>query len=642
MSDKFLRFRKIVGQKLRTKGGVSMGNLIKDFWTYQYKGNRYYGICEVVMGEDLQQKRHEAKYETHIEKALKVMMEPGNDFVSHMSIQKYNGFMKDRASRSHDEEAYYPFFMEFEPKIKDNGNMIEQIFNKQYKEAAGEALRVVLYAIGELGYHEEDILIMINNSRSIYVMFNPRSYDLKPSKFLHRIYAEMYKAIDDEIGLNYVDISLYNHYGLMKTPNTYYKGGYFTKISLDQLKKLYGNPQVKTMLTSRKRSLDYYIPGKKALGMARLYEEAIETVKDRQSRRKKTKDQVTYITSCPAKCIEHIENHLIDQGCRNHALVSVGIYYKNQGFNKDQVIGKLMELAKSWNHDENYAAIRSKAATIFRYDYKFSCEYARQKLDLDMDSVCSKCPYNKGNAWRSDKIAVQSGIIEELWSNNASTRHYLAYLELSRKNLFNRWINPEETGIKERTIRELCKHTSYITKEKNKDLIYITNNAAGNVYYLPVSFLANEVHIRLGEYIKHYLKLLIKGYKSFDKHILLRVSAEKIMQDLGYSEMSGVYKFIKKLKDELGLAAEKNGKIVALYFESRKIKDIQEYKEKKNNQSEAFRASRRESKTEQLNITASGESCNQIEFDFDTYRGPDPGSGSGSGSSRRNKRGSPG
>lgn len=585
-----------------------MGNLIKDFWTYKYKSKSYYGICEVVMGEDLQQKRHIKKYETHIEKALKFMMKPGNDFVSHMSIQKYTSFLKDRVFRETDEETYYPFFMEFEPKVSERS---KQIFEKQYKEAVGEALRVVSYTINVLGMAKEDVLIMINNARSVYVMFNPRSYGMKPSSNTHKIYEEMYKAIDEEIGLNYVDRSLYSHYGLMKTPNCYYKGGYFTSITSEQLKKLYDTPKVKSILTSHKKSLDYYVPARTAPGMTMLYQDACEVVYENKIQHKKQK-QLTYISSCPASCIKYIENNEIEKGCRNHALVSVAIYYKNQGYTEDQIIERLKSLAAAWKHDESYSSIVSKVRSIFRYNTQFSCEKAKQVLEIDMDSICASCPYNKKNAWKHDKIAVHSDVINELWENKASTRHYIAYLELSRKNLFGRWFDTEKEDVSDRTIRELCRHTNNLIREKSKGLVYIDNKAAGNVYYLPTSFIEEQVHITLGEYLKHYLKLIIKGYKSKEKYILLRVSKEKVMRDLAYSEISGVYKFVKKLID-LGLLVEKRGKIVALYFESYKVKDFKEYKERK-----ASKIVLDQVRTNK--IAASGESCVNLQVNFDNYR----------------------
>lgn len=560
---------------MKQKGGAHMGNLIKDFWTRTYKGKQYFGICEVVKG-DVQQKRHEKKYETHIEKALKYTMK--YDVLSHMSIQKYTSFLGERSYREENEETYYPFFFEVEPKLKPG----DLGFQQEYKRAAGEAIRIVYYAIYELGMHKEDILIMINNSRSIYIMFNPKSYGLKPSAELHMIYREMYKMIDDEIGLEYVDTSIYNSYGLMKTPNCYYAGGYFRKITIEQLKKLYENPDLKTVYTSTKKSLDYYVPGEKANGMTWLYETACMAVKNKKSSNKTA--QHIYINNCEIKCIQYIESNIIEKGYRNHSLVSMGIYLKNKGYTKEQTLEILSKLALDWKHDEGYGQIKSKVNTIYRYDYKFSCKKARQDAGICKDSICSKCIF--GGKVKENKIEVKADIIDDLWENKASKRHYIVYLKLSRKNLFNKWFIPEEEGLSDRTIRELCKLTKNLNRVKNKGRIYISNTASGNTYLLPTDFVDNEVYLMLDEHIKHYLKLLIKGYvktkKASNRYINLNVSKKKIMKDLNYKDISGVYKLIKKLKD-IGLLVYKKGKVVTLYYESYKVTDIEQYREAKNN-----------------------------------------------------------
>lgn len=554
-----------------------MGNLIRDFWTYQYKGKSYYGIGEVIAGSDLKQQRHIKRFETHIEKALEYTLK--HDLVSHMSIQKYLKKSVD-VSRKDNEETFYPFFFEFEPKCSCD-KAPKEVFMREYKAAVGEAIKVVRYSIDILDVDEKDILILINNSRSIYVMYNPRTYGLRPSNKLHLIYKEMYKAIDEEIGLNYVDASLYNSYGLMKTPNCYYKGGYFTKISFEQLQKLHNNPGIKSMLTSTKKSLDYYIPAIHATGLTELYNNAKEKVLNLNT---KLKDkQVTYITNCSAKCVEHIENYTIGPGSRNHALVSVGIFYKNKGFTAEQVEQKLLQLSSTWGHDESSSDIASKVRSIFRYDYQFSCKFAASVLNLeDMEGLCSRCPYNAQNKTRLDRIPVQANIIKELWSNKASVRHYIAYLKLSQDRLFNTWFDPKEKGVNDRTLRELCNLSNNLIREKRKELIYITNKATGNVYNLPTKFMELEAPAMLGEYLKHYLMILIKGYntKKSDKYIKLNVSKEKIKNDLGYGDISSVYKLLSRLK-KLGFLVVKGGKLVALYYTTYKVHNLEEFREER-------------------------------------------------------------
>ncbi|WP_034429673.1 hypothetical protein [Caldisalinibacter kiritimatiensis] len=186
--------------------------------------------------------------------------------------------------------------------------------------------------------------------------------------------------------------------------------------------------------------MNYYVPAKKAPEMTWIYEAACMAVESKISNKKEEIIHINNINNYEPSCIEYIENNIIEKGYRNHALVSMGIYLKNKGYTKEQTLDKLLELARSWRHDEGYGKIRSKVNTIYRYDYKFSCEKARQDAGICIDSICSKCPY--GGKIHSDKIEVKADIIEELWKNKASKRHYIEYLLLVRKNLFNKWFGP--------------------------------------------------------------------------------------------------------------------------------------------------------------------------------------------------------
>lgn len=545
-----------------------MGNLIKDFWTYNYKGENYFGICEVVKGENIAQNRAEKKYETHIEKALNYVM--GRKVLSHMSIQKYSTWLKDRVYREPDEDKYNPFILEFESKS-----------SKDYPDVVYEAAVYVTHLITELQIHEKDILIMINNSRSIYVMVNPKTYGLKPDKDLHKIYFEMYKTINKEIGLKFVDEGIINAtYKLMKTPNCFYKGGYFVPITFDELADLLKDTEEKSRLTAKQRSLNFNIPGQASFAMAKIYQEAKEKVKNiNKSNTNEVKSCSTGCTSCSAKCVDYFKSALIGKGYRNYALVSVGIQLKNQGYSKEDVINELLELKAMWNHDESDRDIYSKVNTIFRKDYKFSCEYARSTFeDLEIEGLCRACSFNR-IIEAKEELKVNGEVINELWKNNASTRHYLMYLELLNKNLLNKWFVPEEEKINDRTVRELCNLTDKLHRERVKGQIFITYKVDYKGYKLPKSFLDNTAPA-LGDYIKHYLKLIVKGYKALNKYVLIRVSKQKMMSDLGYSDMSGVYKLLSRL-EELGLIILKSNSVSCVYYESYIVIDINKYQEEK-------------------------------------------------------------
>jgi len=550
-----------------------MGKLIKDFWGFQYSGKQYFGICEVVAGEDLQQNRHIKKYETHIEKALQYTM--NNQCLSHISIQKYLTYLKGSPRRSENDETFYPFFMEFEPK-----------YQSRYEEAVFQALRTVQYFIYELQVDEQDILILVNNSRSIYVMVNPVSYGLKPSKDLYKIYREMYDMLTQDLALDYVDTSLYSIYSLMKTPNCYYKGGYFVRISLDELRKLACKPHIRKDLTAERRSLDVMVPGKEAEGFKRLYMEAKEKIQERKSeysRAMSSGSRLTYLTKCRCRCVEQIEKQMMEPGCRNHALVSVAIYYKNNGYTETQVLDKLLELSSKWSHDEGIGAIKAKVRSIFRSGMNFSCEKARDVLiNLDMDLLCSSCPYNQKNLFRNNTLAVSAGIISSLWKSNAGTRYYAAYLKLLYSGLFNKDFDPKAYGLNDRTLRELCGFIPQLSWSKSKGMARIGYDLPSKgIYYVPKYFLDDKIDELLGDYLKHYCMLLIKGYKPYNKYIMARVSMVKIREDIGYKDISGAYKFINRLK-ELGLLVSKKNHTILLYYKPYRVIKINDYLKEKS------------------------------------------------------------
>lgn len=579
-----------------------MGNLVKDFWTYTYKNKSYYGICEVV-GGDLKKRSSKKKYETKINRALAYMMRDDiNYYVSHMSIQTYNAYLGERPGREENEETYYPFFIEIEPHEKAGNE-----FLNQYKVAVCETYHLVRFLMNELGVKEDDIVIMINAARSLYVHINPKAYGLKPSRELHLIYKEMYNILSQKIlevakedymdsysypyadtsieskttYFDYADDKMYKYNSLIKVPNAYYKGGYQVQISFEELTKLLQDPKAKKELTRSKRDiLNKKVPGELSKSLQRIYIEAKERVKQTKLKykkntetREKASEKVSYIKLGKPGCIEHIERSILEKGIRNSGLVSLAIYYKNMGYTQKQVIDILLEYADKWKHDEDESIIKAKVRSVFRKDTTFSCQYVREYIGEEC-SCCSSCKYKKKE---KKAFKIHKTIIDDLWTNKASKRHYIAYLKLSREDLYDTWFNPKEIGMNDRDIRELCNRTSFLKRIKNRDKICIMNNANLKAYLLPNAFIDMEAYKQLGEHLKHYLKLIFSGYKAFDKYIIMRVTKERIKEILEYDSNSGVNKFIKKLKD-LGYLVTKKKYVVALYYTSNKVINIDDHR----------------------------------------------------------------
>lgn len=581
-----------------------MGNLIKDFWTYQ----GYYGITEVV-GGPLEYRKVEGKYETRIEKALEYLLTPGLRMLSHMSMQTYNTYLNKtgRALRDETEKAYYPMFFELETKVKPDSFKVdwkhkEMAFDRQYKEMLMEAYLLVTYLIYEMGMEEKDVLILLNNSRSIYVMLNPVCYNLTPAKDLHVIYSEMYRHISQGVSLEYADKLIYKHNGLMKTPNTWYNNGYFVPITYQELRELRNNPSIKGELTKNKRSLNYDVPGSYCPAITELYETAKENIKIKPVSsytysgkipgpgqiQKGTGENKTVQLYKPGQrnCVNYIHENEIEDGKKNFALVSVAYHYKALGYSQEQTYEILQEIADKWDY-ESPNRIHAKAKSVYRNKKKFACDKAKEILGLE-DCTCENCPFNpykKAEKQEYKQFKIQRVIIDALWRNKASLRHYKAVLQLSRNNLFNRWFSLTAEGLQERTIKELCKlsGTNFVFSQ-NGDSVMLYNKVQdqGPYWKLPNEFWDNGVYNQFGEQLKHYLKLLFCGYKvSKDgSYIQTRVGMERIQELLGYKTINGVYKLLQKLKG-LGFAVYNQGKLFAIYLQSYKIININDRRKRK-------------------------------------------------------------
>lgn len=249
-----------------------MGKLTSDLWQYEYKGKKYHGIVEVVLG-DLERRSVDNKRETKIDKAFAFMQKDSVNEVSHFSLQSYNTYLEwsGRTTRDKSDEAYYPFFIEFEPELKPDAPG----FIAEYRNAVTEANRFVSHLKGKLGVHPEDLLITVTNSRSVYIFVNPKTYDLKPSARLNEVYRSMFEEINEELQLECVDLGTsFRRSGVIKTPGSYYCGGYVNSIGVSELKSLKSQPALKGKLTQYKREVERRMPAEPAEGFVALYNRA--------------------------------------------------------------------------------------------------------------------------------------------------------------------------------------------------------------------------------------------------------------------------------------------------------------------------------------------------------------------------------
>lgn len=562
-----------------------MGNLIKDFWRYTYTRKDgvttdYFGRIDTIAGKDLSKKRNE----NYIETALKYTMQ--HKILSHMSIQTFTRSLQDAPCRNENEQKYYPFIVEFEPQYMSYSEQLEkydevlgECIGSSYEETIEDVVKYIDYLENRLNINEKDILIMINNHKSIYVFVNPKTLGVKPEVELSKIYYEMYEKIKAKTGIRNVDESIVKaNYKLMKTPNCYYKGGFFVRIDKTELLMLLDGEVSKEELTRERRTLDIEVPGALSLNAARAYTLAREKVL-KKKREYEKEDCKTECTSCKGcgKCIEYMMQTNIEKGYRHEALVSLTLSFKNQaGFTREDTENNVIQFAEAWKHDEKERQVLAKVRWAYKHEERFSCEYVRKTFRdiLNIESLCKNCQYHSKTAIVGETIQIDRGIIEDLWDNKASLRHYKMYLELESKDLFNKRIDPKEHDINIRTLKEMIAKVRQLKLITGADKCFrIDFERTDKVYRLPKTFCEETIN-ELGESLKQYLRIIVTGFKAAERYVIVKASRTKLEKLLNYTNKTSLYKFISKL-ERVGLIKEhKDSKTLTLYYTSYKVINI--------------------------------------------------------------------
>ena len=502
------------------------GNFIEQMFIYNLinkygEVQNYFGINEVVSGE-FSQNRAEKKYETHIEKVLEYPIKNRwNKELSHMSLQSFCTFLNKQNRNLRTEELddrYYPFTLEFESsKKKENFDVLFEV--AQYLQ----------YLMKELNVNEEDFTIIINNSKSVYIMVNPKVFGLKPSKNVHRIYTEMYKRIKEELGLKFVDESVVNSsYRLIKTPGSYYKGGY---VNYEKAKK-----------KVEKSIKEYKNKSTKVLNLPGM--------------------------ECTRECVKALINMpIMDKGNRNNFLVSIALGLSEANYSENEIKEVLRTKAIEWKHDESLRAVENKYKSLKRNGTNFSCDKVKMLFEEEGLSLgCNVCKK------AINSIYIARNIVESIYNNKGSVRHYRAYLELEKQNLFGRYFNIAEVGIKVATLKELAKKVNG-TLEKKEGLFKLTVKRGKAIYRLPLNYIENAVDI-LDQKIGKVLMLIVKAYSSNSYGAFISLGVVKIAEYLAFKNERSVYNFLKELEKLGFLTKNKNG--ITLYYKSRKVVNLEE------------------------------------------------------------------
>ena len=548
------------------------GNFIEQMFIYKMLNKaeevqNYFGIHEVVSG-DFSQNRIEKKYETHIEKLLEYPIKNRwNKELSHMSLQSFCTFLNKQNRNLRTEELddrYYPFTLEFESSKKID-----------HSDVLLEVAQYLKYLMSELSVNKEDFTIIINNSKSVYIMVNPKVFGLKPSKNVHRIYTEMYKKIKEELGLKFVDESVVNSsYRLIKTPGSYYKGGYVNYVSVDEFMHLMTGYLTRAKLTKKQRDIrNLMLPGIQSVPMTRLYDKSKNKVEKSLKEYKNKGIKVLNLpgTECTRECVKTLINMpIMDKGNRNNFLVSIALGLSEANYSENQIKEVLRRKAIEWKHDESLRAVENKYKSLKRNGTNFSCDKAKMLFEEEGLSFCCNVCKKAINS-----IYIARNVVESIYNNKGALRHYRAYLELEKQNLFGRYFNIAEVGIKVATLKELAKKING-KLEKKQDLFKLTINRGKAIYRLPLDYIENAVDV-LEQKIGKVLMLIVKAYSSNTYGAFISLGVAKISEYLSFKNERSVYKFLKELEKIGFLSKNKNG--ITLYYKSRKVVSLEEERE---------------------------------------------------------------
>ena len=539
----------------------------------------YFGINEVVLGEFYS--RGTRKKETTIDRALGYVFHPKvKEQISHISLQSYATYLKkdNRVNRSEDEKRYYPFVVEFEKGLAESAK----------RDAYTNAMILVNGLIMFYNVNKEDIVITINNRKSVYVWVNPKVFGASPSPILHKIYAKMCEHIKDEFGLKYIDYSVTNtSHRLIKTPGSFYNGGFVNYITLLELNMLVDGELKSADLTKEQRDIRLLkLPSVASIELTKLYNECKKEIESSIKKNKAeennkglllpgTREELKYINRPCVKALLSLP--IIEKGNRNNVLVTMalGLLEKNATLKEVQAV--LEEKAIEWGHDESLTAVRNKVRTLIERGTNFSCEKVRGILDeLGMDHHCIGCSASKNSG-----IWISRNIIQTMYYNKASVRHFEMYLELEKKNLIGVEIDPVEENINLRTLKEFVKvagGTVTKIKKTKKYLIEIDKKKAK--YKLPINFIETVIPL-IGESIKQYLMLVVNTHSGNDEVVHSTMSEFTIQEYLRYKTLDGVEKLLNKL-ESVGLLSFNKKSGFTIRFKSNKVVSLVKVLEEKN------------------------------------------------------------
>lgn len=509
-----------------------------------------YNIIEIVSTKSINLStgqalafRSEKPYQTTIKKAIEYNYK--YDLLSHRTLAQYKTFLKDGQKRSirESEKAYYPFMLEFE------GNTGNEI-----KQSVIEVIRTVEYLAETYAINSEDLLFMISPKKSIYLYINPKIYNLRPVRYLHRVYEEMAKEIKNTLSLKTLDTSMYDYDQLVKMPNAAYAGGYVVPGTYEDIELLhiYGE-EYRKRITRNKRALDWTVPGIESIDFTDFFNQYLFKSRQNPLRENRNKTNIKEQRACVKYTLEQKG---VEHGQRNHVIVSYFYDAKDRGLSEDEAIYNFYDQEYKISLQDLYDPITERnikqiAKSIYRSNKTFKCDTVKSLYGEQLPAdICSGCQYQ--SFCQTEEVyqdfIIYTDAIKRMFELKASTRHFKAYLWLA----YNKYlIDPNkkllDSNIEDkRVIRELETIYGVIKRHKSTDGIYIESAYIDKKYKVPNDFI--HMVDRLGQRLGQFLRLLVMTYKPIKSGLLLGHNRETIMKILGIGK-SAFYKMFNDFKN---------------------------------------------------------------------------------------------
>jgi hypothetical protein len=224
------------------------------------------------------------------------------------------------------------------------GGLVFDLDDAEPENPRRELLKLVSYLKNELGITEESIDICFSGAKGFSVVVNRRVFGFEPSDNLPLIHKSMVREIKEELGLDTVDLVIYERRRLWRLPNSRNSKSNRYKIRLtyieaqgmtvDEIRELASNPRPWIVETDHKTS-----------EQARAFYIRHRTdVEEGLSKKRQTFATVEFKGPTPP-CVRTVLEKGVGEGRRNSATFCLAVFLARSGKSEGEVKANLL----SWN-----------------------------------------------------------------------------------------------------------------------------------------------------------------------------------------------------------------------------------------------------------------------------------------------------